>query len=225
MKAEYISHMGDDLTVVNAARVSFDKESTDVGSNSDAKLINYLAKHGHWTPFSHPQITMRYTVPIFIARQEFKHIVGFTRNEVSRRYVDDTPKFYTPDVWRSRPEGSVKQGSGSDVVLNYRVECGWPGGYTETVKEGYEEYVNDCKKFYEELLTAGVAPEQARMVLPQSMYTSYYVTGSLAAYARFVKQRTDPHAQVEIQDLAKMVDKVIKPLYPISWEALLGDTV
>jgi thymidylate synthase (FAD) len=108
MKAEYISHMGDDLTVVNAARVSFDKESTDVGSSGDAKLINYLAKHGHWTPFSHPQITMRYTVPIFIARQEFKHIVGFTRNEVSRRYVDDTPEFYYPDSWRNRPEGSVK---------------------------------------------------------------------------------------------------------------------
>jgi thymidylate synthase (FAD) len=224
MKAEYISHMGDDLTVVNAARVSFDKESTDVGSSGDAKLINYLAKHGHWTPFSHPQITMRYTVPIFVARQEFKHIVGFTRNEVSRRYVDDTPEFYVPTAWRSRPEGSVKQGSGSGEILDYRVECGWHGGYTETVKEGYEDYVNECKKFYEELLTAGVAPEQARMVLPQSMYTSYYVTGSLAAFARFVKQRTDPHAQVEIQDLAKMVDKVIKPLYPISWEALLGDT-
>jgi thymidylate synthase (FAD) len=212
MKAEYISHMGDDLTVVNAARVSFDKESTDVGSSGDAKLINYLAKHGHWTPFSHPQITMRYTVPIFVARQEFKHIVGFTRNEVSRRYVDDTPEFYYPESWRNRPEGSVKQGSVG--IHNNSDEYG----------EWYDSYVARAKEFYTHLIEKGVAPEQARMVLPQSMYTSYYVTGSLAAFARFVKQRTDPHAQVEIQDLAKMVDKVIKPLYPISWEALLGDT-
>ena len=125
MKVDYVNHMGNDLTVVNAARVSFDKESEweevepfgptladfDL-SKKDNKLITYLAKHGHWTPFSHPQITLRYTVPIIVARQEFKHIVGFTRNEVSRRYVDDEPEFYVPDVWRSRPEGSVKQGSG-----------------------------------------------------------------------------------------------------------------
>jgi len=215
MKAEYISHMGDDLTVVNAARVSFDKASLYAGTASDAKLIKYLAKHGHWTPFSHPQITMRYTVPIFVARQEFKHIVGFTRNEVSRRYVDDTPEFYAPEVWRSRPEGSVKQGSGDEVVIE---TC---NGYD--LGQEYQNFSETALDFYNQLLSSNVAPEQARMVLPQSMYTSYYITGSLAAFARMVKQRSDPHAQVEIQELAKMVDEVIRPLYPVSWEALIGE--
>jgi len=208
MKAEYISHMGSDLTVVNAARVSFDKESNIHGSQSDAKLIKYLAKHQHWTPFSHPQITMRYTVPIFVARQEFKHIVGFTRNEVSRRYVDDTPEFYVPDVWRSRPEGSVKQGSGGAVEE------------TKYLNEWYAYTVRLALEDYQYLLEEGVAPEQARMVLPQSMYTSYYITGSLTAFARMVKQRTDPNAQVEIQELAQSVANVIEPLFPVSWEAL-----
>jgi len=218
MKSEYISHMGDDLTVVNAARVSFDKESAEV-SYSDEKLIKYLASHGHWTPFSHPQITMRYTVPIFVARQEFKHIVGFTRNEVSRRYVDDTPEFYMPEVWRSRPEGSVKQGSGSGEVIHMKVSSPVES-YFDTVGNAYHLAYTQCESIYQDMLKAGVAPEQARMVLPQSMYTSYYVTGSLAAFARMVKQRTDAHAQVEIQELAKMVDKVIRPLYPVSWKVL-----
>ena len=235
MKAEYISHMGDDLTVVNAARVSFDKESVgenDVWghedfdkesylSDKDKKLINYLANHGHWTPFSHPQLTMRYTVPIFIARQEFKHIVGFTRNEVSRRYVDDTPEFYVPDVWRSRPEGSVKQGSGAEFTGYVRTEEN--SGVDMTMMDVYQEAVNFCQETYRYAIGAGVAPEQARMVLPQSMYTSYYITGSLAAFARMVKQRSDPHAQVEIQELAAMVDDVIRPLYPVSWSALQGE--
>ena len=229
MKAEYISHMGDDLTVVNAARVSFDKESTfdadadewgedEQGvygiptlTSKDKGLIKYLASHGHWTPFSHPQITLRYTVPIFVARQEFKHIVGFTRNEVSRRYVDDTPEFYMPEVWRSRPEGSVKQGSGSSVSEEDNAQ----------IKRHYEGQMRECLVAYTNLLNRGVAPEQARMVLPQSMYTSYYITGSLAAFARMVSQRSDAHAQVEIQELAKMVDDVIRPLYPVSWEALV----
>jgi len=230
MKAEYISHMGDDLTVVNAARVSFDKASelvdayrakseSGVGSpvavgqtvsNADTKLIKYLATHGHWTPFSHPQITMRYTVPIFIARQEFKHIVGFTRNEISRRYVDDTPEFYVPEVWRSRPEGSVKQGSGVPCD-NQSSAAFYAREATKTALLAYKYLLEDDN----------VAPEQARMVLPQSMYTSYYITGSLAAFARMVKQRSDPHAQVEIQELASMVDKIVRPLYPISWEALV----
>jgi len=220
MKAEYISHMGDDLTVVNAARVSFSKESFwreyeegDIFAH-DAKLIKYLAKHGHWTPFSHPQITMRYTVPIFVARQEFKHIVGFTRNEVSRRYVDDTPEFFQPEAWRSRPEGSVKQGSGGvvgDIVIQ------------TLLKDSYKGLVEATKGYYEMLLERGVAPEQARMVLPQSMYTSYYITGSLVAFARMVKQRSDPHAQVEIQELAAMVSEIVAPLYPVSWEALTNE--
>jgi thymidylate synthase (FAD) len=207
MKAEYISHMGNDLTVVNAARVSFDKES-DGSSDKDNRLIKYLATHGHFSPFTHPQITLRYTVPIFVARQEFKHIVGFTRNETSRRYVDNDPDFFMPDQWRVRPDGSVKQGSGGGHPNSSRV--------TNEIYGFYDQVLF----LYERLISCGVAPEQARMILPQSMYTSYYVTGSLAAFARFYKQRADSHAQKEIQDLAEMVQEVIEPLYPVSWKAL-----
>lgn len=213
IQVDYIDHMGTDLTVVNAARVSFDQESAFEGgddgdlSSRDEKLINYLATHNHWTPFSHPQITLRETVPIFVARQRFKHMVGFTYNEVSRRYVDSGIEFYSPDEWRSRPDGSVKQGSG-DVLDN------------EEIPEFYEDFVAHCEFIYESFLDMGVAPEQARMVLPQSMITSYYVTGSLAAFARLYKQRIDPHAQKEIQDLAEKIGDVIEPLFPVSWAAL-----
>lgn len=224
MQATLIDHMGTDLTVCNSARVSFNKESDwerydehtgDIHlSNQDTKLINYLAKHNHWTPFSHPMITMRETVPIFVARQRFKHMVGFTYNEVSRRYVDDAPEFYTPEVWRSRPEGSVKQGSGGALTHN---EYGDIQAYcTEEV----DELNHFALQTYNNLLTYGVAPEQARMVLPQSAYTSYYVTGSLAAWARAYKLRSDHHAQMEIQELAKQWEAIIRPLFPVSWGAL-----
>lgn len=221
IKAEYISHMGDDLMVVNAARVSFDKESQyeyewiddemfgyPVLKDQDAKLIAYLARHDHWTPFSHPQITLRETVPIFVARQRFKHMVGFTYNEVSRRYVDDAPEFFAPEAWRSRPDGSVKQGSGE-------VHCN-SASWAETAAAA----TRHCLNIYNAMIADGIAPEQARTILPQSMLTSYYVTGSLAAFARFYRQRIDPHAQVEIQDLARQVGEIIAPLYPVSWKAL-----
>ena len=230
LKAELITSMGDDLLVVNAARVSMDKESSyqhsrmdgKVMYEKDKKLLSYLAKHNHWTPFSHPQICMRETVPIFVARQRFKHMVGFTYNEVSRRYVDSEPEFYTPDVWRSRPDGSIKQGSGSDEVKSciagYCHNSGEP--FEGRTGDVYEDLMATCEQTYTHLLTAGVAPEQARMVLPQSMYTSYYVTGSLSAWARAYKQRIDEHSQVEIQTLAKQWDEVIRPLFPESWEVL-----
>lgn len=219
MQAEYITHSGDDLLITNAARVSFSKESEfdwiddDMGGHPqlnerDTKLIHYLARHNHFTPFTHPQITLRYTVPIFVARQEFKHVIGFTRNEMSRRYVDDTPEFYVPAVWRHRPEGSVKQGSG-DV---HEKSTAWG--------EAYEEVMARLLTIYEEMIKDGVAPEQARMILPQSMLTSYYVTGSLAAFARFYNQRSDSHAQKEIQDLAEQVQAIIAPLFPVAWAAL-----
>lgn len=222
-QADYVNHMGSDLTVVNAARVSFDKESQwakrvsvspeegyfqDELAQRDKRLIVYLATYGHWTPFAHPQITIRETVPIFVARQRFKHMVGFTYNEVSRRYVDDTPEFFVPMNWRERPNGSVKQGSGDE---HYRDHF-WASTY--------ETFCNEVLNLYDEMISDGVAPEQARMVLPQSMMTSYYVTGSLAAWARAYKQRIDPHAQVEIQDLAKQWDMIIRPLYPTSWKEL-----
>lgn len=226
LKAEYIDSLGDDITVVNAARVSMDKTSDwewgpycdQCGdshgpylSDRDAKLIHYLAKHNHFTPFTHCVITLRETIPIFIARQRFKHTVGFTYNEVSRRYVDDTPEFYTPDVWRKRAE-NVKQGSGEDFDI-YSDEA-------HALDTSYNHFLKAAESLYENMIEAGVAPEQARMVLPQSMYTSYYVTGSLHAFARAYKLRSDPHAQKEIQDLAEQWNNIIEPLYPESWKAL-----
>jgi len=207
IKAELIAHMGSDITVVNSARVSFNKESSEF-SHQDSRLIGYLAKHNHFTPFTHPQITLRETVPIFVARQRFKHVVGFTYNEVSRRYVDEAPEFFEPTEFRERPAGSVKQGSGGKSHLSdyYKQKAAF---FNEKVLSLYLEMIRD-----------GIAPEQARMVLPQSMLTSYYVTGSLAAFARAFKLRDDAHAQLEIQDLAKQWGEVISPLFPLSWAAL-----
>jgi thymidylate synthase (FAD) len=235
VKAEYIQHVGSDLTVVNAARVSFDKESeweaqevevpvdchpTTISlhrlAKRDEKLIGYLAKHGHWTPFSHCFVTLRETVPIFVARQRFKHMVGFSYNEVSRRYVDSEPTFFTPTSWRRKADNK-KQGS-SDETVDL---AGYSGsGVFEDLDHQFKSMMALAQNTYEELLAAGVCPEQARMVLPQSMYTSYYVSGSLAAWARMYKQRMDPHAQKEIQDLAQMVGDVVAPLFPVSWKTL-----
>jgi thymidylate synthase (FAD) len=224
MKAELIDSMGTDLTVVNAARVSFDKESewevTFIGEElqeKDQKLISYLAKHNHWTPFSHVQITMRETVPIFVARQRFKHMVGFTYNEVSRRYVDDAPEFFIPDVWRKAAENK-KQGSTDEPIEEIEYEGG-----TFLISKEYQWLMEKCQDIYQTFVAAGVAPEQARMVLPQSMYTSYYVTGSLAAWARAYKLRSDPHAQKEIQDLAVQWDNIIGSIPELkhSWNALI----
>lgn len=175
---------------------------------ADVKLIAYLAKHQHTTPFTHPQISLRETVPIFVARQRFKHVVGFTYNEVSRRYVDTPPEFYVPKEWRSRPEGSVKQGSGDTHPDS------------EDLRKYYKRFLEDAAEIYQNMINDGVAPEQARMVLPQSMFTSYYVTGSLAAFARAYNLRAESHAQKEIQDLAKQWSNIISPLYPISWSVL-----
>lgn len=216
IKADFVSVMGNDLTVVNAARVSFDKHK-DAFDASDIKLVEYLAKHRHWSPFAHPMITLRENVPIFVARQRFKHMVGFTYNEVSRRYVDSPPEFYVPEVWRSRPEGSVKQGSGSGTKTEDDLVVAW-----DCDSFSYSEVIKLCENWYNNAIEQGVAPEMARMVLPQSMMTSYYVTGSLYAFANAYRQRADDHSQKEIQDLAKQWDGIIRPLFPESWKALVG---
>lgn len=237
MEVKLINSMGTDLTVVNAARVSFHKESdwedspdSEWGgvrlSEKDQKLIKYLSSHNHWTPFSHVMITMREKVPIFVARQRFKHMVGFTYNEVSRRYVDDAPEFYKPDVWRKAAENK-KQGSSNEVIE----ELSWPNDYPEyegddviktSIHEEYKHLIEYVETLYKTMIENKVAPEQARMILPQSMYTEYYVTGSLAAWARAYKLRIDPHAQKEIQDLAKMWGDVIGNMKELehSWKAL-----
>jgi len=214
---EYIEHMGSDLTVVNAARVSFAKtsewETTEDGtrqlSQRDQKLIKYLAQHNHWTPFAHPQITLRIKAPIFVRTQLFKHKVGFTENEISRRYVTNEPEFYTPD-WRAAPTDGAKQGS-SDFIYDPVVE---------DLDRMYNRIALESVDIYKELMKNGVAPEQARSVLPQGTYTEWWWTGSLSAYARVFKQRIDAHAQWEIQQYADAIGKILEPLFPHSWAVL-----
>lgn len=268
MKAEYIDHMGSDLSVVNAARVSFDKQSdwhretvwkgdewsgwsetTKTLKESDANLIRYLARgystrdwdtlldqvqstafdgvldpeedgkqrltkilmemrrHAtHWSPFTHTAVSLRLTMPIAIARQFTKHRVGFDVNEVSRRYVDSRPELFVPE-FRSRAQ-NVKQGSG-----DRHPQAG-------IVSTFYQSMANTAIKFYEELIEDGVCPEQARFILPQGVMTEMIVTANVFAWSRFYVQRTDPHAQKEIGDLAREVGKIIQPLFPVSWEAL-----
>lgn len=227
MKVDYVDHMGDDLMVVNAARVSFSKHSEEF-QDQDRKLIRYLANHGHWTPFAHPQITLRIKAPVFVRTQLFKHKVGFTENEVSRRYVDDEPTFFMPKEWRGRPTNGAKQGSDGVVTeLTHPAEgVGsedlWGDVDNKFHPDLHVSYMYQCAlDNYQWLLDSGVAPEQARMVLPQSMYTEWYWTGSLAAYARVCKQRLDPHAQVETREVAQMINEIIDPLFPVSWEALV----
>lgn len=217
--------MGSDLTVVNAARVSFDKQ-VDKIEDKDVRLLKYLSTHGHWTPFSHVMVQMRETVPIFVARQRFKHMVGFTYNEVSRRYVDEEPNFFEPEVWRGAPI-NAKQGSSNTAITEIRLWDGVVGWSPSTypVDEVVHDWHRSAWWLYKSMVDSGVAPEQARMVLPQSMYTSYYVTGSLAAWARAYKLRIDPHAQKEIQDLASQWGTIIGGIEGMkhSWKALTND--
>ena len=241
MKVTYITHSGDDLLVVNAARVSMKKKSelvpvcinfivgrecedfpckscNHVLSEKDKKLIEYLAKHNHWTPFGHPHITLHVKVPIFVARQLMRSNVGIVYNEVSRRYVDDKPEFWWPrGDWRKRAE-NVKQGSSDETVEEvYFSNIGEALDITDVATTA----VDECVEVYEELLKADIAPELARIVLPQNMYTEFYMTGSLAAFARVCKLRLDPHAQKEIRDVASQISDTIEPMFPVSWKALM----
>ena len=206
---ELLEVFGNDLTVVNAARVSFAKESSEL-SMGDEKLIHYLAKHNHTSPFFHPQIRFRLKMPIFIAREWYRHQIGFARNEVSRRYVDSDPEFWLPDELRQR-DPNKKQGS-KDEKIKYNGHC----------IARINNNNNETLKMYKDLLSHGVCPEQARAVLPQSMLTEFIETGSLAAYARLFMLRTDPSAQQEIQDIATQVGNLIAERFPISWSALVS---
>ena len=209
MRVELVDSLGTDLTVVNAARVSF-KKHRDEWQDSDERLIKYLAQHGHWTPFGHPQIQFRISAPVFVARQLVKHQVGLVWNEVSRRYVDDDPVFFGvgPEGWRGKPEDK-KQGSSGKVQILLDLE-----------KDIAMTTVH-CKHLYQELLEQGVAPEQARMILPLSMYTEWYWTGSLSAFARICNLRMEPDAQEETQEIARQIDKECAKLFPISWKYLV----
>jgi len=205
---ELLDTFGDDLTVVNAARVSFDKESTSL-TEGDKKLISYLAKHEHISPFFHPQIRLRLKMPIFVLREYFRHQIGLSRNEVSRRYVDTTPECWipSPDDVRAR-DANKKQGSKDTAVED------------DTAWEQMKEQVASAIQTYESLLSKGVAPEIARTILPQSMYSLVYETGSLAAYARICHLRLDPTAQKEIRAYATAIDSLMSEAFPVSWAAL-----
>jgi len=269
MKITYEDHMGDDLKVVNMARVSFSKKSEcikitdgyiqrksfDISHGEetweepiykktlmekDKKLIEFLARGctsgdweqlrtdiqtrkfftegdidsliysiknmpTHWTPFAHCQTTLHVKVPIFVSRQLDKHQVGFVKSEVSRRYVDSEPEYFVPDVWRKRA-ADKKQGSEGEIT----------NMHTKMLPTWHE----DASQYYNFLLRSGVAPEQARMVLPQSMYTEYFMTGSLYGWANLFNQRSRPDAQKEIQEVARQISNIMERLYPISWEAL-----
>lgn len=248
IKVDYIDHMGTDLSVVNAARSSFGKESDWEADGSlkkaDANLIRFLASGfrteewdeladkflraetrsevqamlkqyknsaQHWAPFAHPHVSLRIKAPIFIARQMVKHQVGGVWSEVSRRYVSDEPEFWFPKEWHTRPE-NVKQGSGdalsgeTEYAINY-------------LSRNFTDYALST---YNNILGAGVAPEEARSVLPLNTMTEWVWTGSLAFWARVGNQRLDGHAQLAAQETARGIRDIVAPLYPVSWAALVS---
>ena len=207
--------MGSDLSVVNAARVSFGKKHTEM-TKGDVGLINFLGKHGHWTPFGHCTLSFHIEAPIFVARQLVKHQVGLVWNEVSRRYVDYEPEFWYPDHWRARAEDK-KQGS-SDEYVDWLDRIERTGGRVRKTCEF-------AMHTYKTLLDAGVCPEQARMVLPQNTYTEWYWSGSLYAFARVCNLRCQPDAQKETRDVCWEMDELTKGLFPVSWGALRNAAV
>jgi thymidylate synthase (FAD) len=206
ISATYLKHMGDDLDVVNAAKVSFAKESKEFDDNS-VRLIKYLAKHKHMSPFGHCFARFHVKAPIFVARQLVKH--KFLRwNEVSRRYVDDEPEFYVPDVWRGR---SADKKQGSDGVVKLEGVDG----------QIVDDYAAEALTAYQALLEAGVAPEQSRMVLPQSTMTEWWWSGSLDAFADMCNLRRKEDTQYETRLVANSISINMKRLFPISWGALV----
>ena len=244
MKVKYIDHMGNDLSVVNSAYASFGKMWHEYNHDKHDRLIQYLSRGmseadfekladnlayettdakdvakalwqfrntpTHWSPFAHTCITLQCTVPIALHAQLVKHTVGFNINTVSRRYVSTTPELFIPE-FRSKPAGNIKQGSAGIHPDNYY----WQSRYKQDCENMIDLYVD--------MVDAGIAPEQARFVLPQGVMTEFVWTGNVASFARMFNQRTDLHAQKEIQDLAKMVGEIIEPLYPVSWKALTGN--
>ena len=206
MEVTLVDKMGTDLSVVNAARVSYAK-TKEVFDDKDEKLIKYLAEHEHWSPFAHASLQFRIKAPVFVARQLVKHQVGLVWNEVSRRYVDDAPELFEPTSWRGRPKNS-KQGSDGEVKLD------------QTINHNMETTMENCLILYNALLQKGVAPEQARMVLPQSMMTEWYWSGTLYAFARVCNLRCKPDTQKETQDVSNEIDTLAREAFPHSWKHL-----
>lgn len=230
MQVQLIERWGADKTVTRAARVSFNSDdlSTDELSAKDERLINYLAKHKHTSCFEHMGATLKLKVPIFIARQIQRHRT-FSYNEISRRYVDSPPEFFWPDKWRARAE-NAKQGSSNAEVIRLQTNTfpliyptGVQGPWIDTDKLA-KALVSRALSVYNEMLEANIAPELARMILPQNMYTEFYMSGNLRAWSHFLHLRLDGHAQKEVQDVAQMVADILTPLFPVSMQALLEDT-
>ena len=246
MKVQLVDYMGSDLSVVNSARVSFNKkseaESSEIknidfyGSGEtlvtlpilnkrDEKLIRYLARHNHWTPFAHTCITFHIKAPMFVARQLQKHQIGLVWNEVSRRYIKEEPEFYIPEEWRYQAE-NVKQGSSDEFIKDddldkkirteYTSEYSWKDNLIPTPFQITEE----SKSIYNVLLDIGICAEQARMVLPQNTYTEWYWTGSLFAFARVCKLRCAKDTQKESRDIANQIFDLCSEVYPVSWKYL-----
>ena len=221
MKVELVDKMGSDLSVVNAARVSYSKESewesiTPAGptegalSEKDEKLIKYLAKHNHWSPFAHASLQFRIKAPIFVARQLVKHQVGLVWNEISRRYVDYEPELYEPKEWRGRPQNS-KQGSDGTVSID------------SNEKHRLDMTMEQCKIIYNSLIGKGIAPEQARMVLPQSMMTELIWSGTLYAFARVCNLRCAKDTQEETRHIANQIHNICNKEFPNSWKYLTNE--
>lgn len=241
IKAELLDYMGDDLAVVDAARVSFNKNSdweypsqvytieeydqslaisegftwNECGglqrlSASDTKLINYLAKYDHWTPFAHTALKFRCSAPVPIRTQAFKHKIGMVENEESRRYISSTPEIFIPEFFRAKPEGSIKQGSAGE---HYNSKF-WV--------EQYSQNTENAVNLYLEMLQDGICPEQARFILPQGAIVNWIWTGNLVSFANFYNKRTEATAQYEVRLLAESVGEKIAELFPVSWKALTG---
>ena len=240
IKVELLDSMGSDLDVVKAARVSFDKESEweecisvlttdweerelwleshqDINGvyhklkDCDKRLIKYLATHNHWTPFAHTALKFRVAAPVPIRTQCFKHKVGLVENEESRRYISTTPEIFVPEFFRSKPEGSIKQGSAGKHELS--------GKWVET----YTEIKTDAVNAYMQMVEDGICPEQARFVLPQGAIVNWIWTGNLVSFANFYLKRTDTTAQKEVQVVAKELGKLVEQIFPVSWKALVGE--
>ena len=206
LKVEFIDKMGTDLSVVNAARVSYAKFK-DKFEDKDEKLIKFLAEHNHWSPFAHASLQFRIKAPVFVARQLVKHQVGLVWNEISRRYVDYTPELYEPKEWRGRPQNS-KQGSDGTVSID------------SNEKHRLDMTMEQCKIIYNSLIGKGIAPEQARMVLPQSMMTEWIWSGTLYAFARVCNLRCAKDTQEETREVANQIHNICKEEFPISWKYL-----
>lgn len=208
IKVELLDFMGNDLAVVQSARVSFAKDTEHFDEVRDSKLIKYLATHDHWTPFAHTALKFRVAAPVPIRTQCFKHKIGMVENEESRRYISTTPEIFIPEFFRAKPEGSIKQGSANKHP------------YSDDWVERYKSYADMAVDVYLEMLEADICPEQARFILPQGAIVNWIWTGNLVSFASFYNKRTDPTAQKEVKVVAELVGKEVANIFPLSWKAL-----